>query len=127
MDSILNAIDRQLNRTETAPAAKSKATHAPKTKSTPQPSQAAKTSSCAKNAFRTQTEARDALNRWQKADPTGEKVPHRVYPCDRRDAWHLTRKRSGKRKPVWDKNPDWTRSPAQLAKLEKRFAEPNSR
>jgi len=127
MDSILNAIDRQLNRAENAPAAKSKSAPSPKAKLTPQQSPAPKASSCVKNAFRTQAEARTGLNRWQEADPTDNKVPHRVYPCDRCDGWHLTRKRSGKRKPAWDKNPDWTRSPAQLAKLEKRFEGPDSR
>lgn len=127
MDAILNAIDRQLNRAEAAPATKTKATRPLKTKSTPPPSPVAKASSCTKNAFRTQAEAREALSRWQKAEKADVNLPHRVYPCDRCDAWHLTRKQSGKRKPAWDKNPDWTRSPAQLAKLEKRFAGPNSR
>lgn len=76
---------------------------------------------CTKTPYRTQAAARTALQRWRDAEPDNPKGPHRVYPCDRCDAWHLTRKRSGRGVPPWDRNPGWQRSPTQLARLQPRF------
>ena len=53
--------------------------------------------------------ARLHLEEWRKRAKLGEKVPHRVYPCDVCSAWHLTGKRSGSKVPPWDKDPNWTR------------------
>jgi epoxyqueuosine reductase QueG len=65
---------------------------------------------CAKAPYPTQAQARAALARiiekWgEKPRP---KMPVRVYPCDRCPAWHTTSKRV-KRKPPWDKDPNWER------------------
>ena len=106
MDLILDAIDRSL------------------ASESPRPPQAIEP--CNKTPFRTQAEARTALSRWQEAKPGDTAVPHRVYPCDRCDAWHLTRKRSGRKVLPWDKDPDWERSATQLAKLEQRFGDSDS-
>jgi hypothetical protein len=101
MDMILDAIDRALEE--------------------PQRTEAAPPDLCTKTPYRTQAAARTALQQWRDAKPDDPKVPHRVYPCDKCDGWHLTRKRSGRAVPAWDRNPDWKRTPAQLAKLQRRF------
>jgi hypothetical protein len=69
---------------------------------------------CQKAPYPTQAAAREALakiiEKWGNKAAT--KMPHRVYPCDRCTAWHTTSKRSGKRKPPWDRDPNWTRPDA---------------
>lgn len=117
MDMILAAIDRALEDPEPA---KRSTRGAARTN----PAEAATVSDeCTKTPFRTQAAARQALAEWKAARPEDPHVPHRVYPCDRCDGWHLTRKSSGRRVPPWDKNPEWERPASALAKLQRRFTE----
>ena len=67
---------------------------------------------CTKVPFKDQATARARLDGWRKKAKLGEKVPHRVYPCDVCDGWHLTAKRSGRKVPPWDKDPGWVRPSA---------------
>ena len=64
---------------------------------------------CQKVPFADQAMARLRLEEWGKRAKLGEEVPHRVYPCDVCSAWHLTGKRSGRKVPPWNKDPNWTR------------------
>ena len=68
---------------------------------------------CSKVGFPDQASARERLAGWQKKAKPGEKVPHRVYPCEVCDAWHLTTKVSGGRLPPWDRDPNWVRPETQ--------------
>lgn len=62
---------------------------------------------CGKNGYPDQASARVALAAIRASN--AGKVPVRVYPCDRCDAWHLTSKKVSGKKPPWDRNPDWER------------------
>src|SRR5215207_6053251 len=96
MDMILAAIDRALQDpkpTEPTALAIAKSSHEDV------PTAAV---GCAKTPYRTQAAARQALAQRKAARPEDPNVPHRVYPCDRCDGWHLTRKNSGRRLPPWD-------------------------
>ncbi len=64
---------------------------------------------CTKNFYPSQQEAREALSRiLAKARPG--KLPFRVYPCNFCPGWHTTSKPwLGKKKPPWDRDPDWKR------------------
>lgn len=73
---------------------------------------------CTKNYYRDQAAARRGLAVVQTKAKPGAKVPHRVYPCDICDGWHLTGKRSGRRLPPWDSDPNWERP--SLEGLERR-------
>jgi hypothetical protein len=64
---------------------------------------------CRKVPFVDQAMARSRLEGWRKKAKPGEKVPHRIYPCDICSAWHLTAKNSGRKVPPWDKDPNWVR------------------
>jgi hypothetical protein len=64
---------------------------------------------CTKNYYPDQAAARSGLRAVQAAGKPVQKVPHRVYPCDVCDGWHLTSKNSGRKTPPWDKDPDWAR------------------
>ena len=110
MDMILDAIDRALEPPKSETSREAKTSPAP-----------ASTVVCAKTPYRTQAAARTALERWRTARPDDAKLPHRVYPCDRCDAWHLTGKRSGRGTPPWDRDPEWERTPAQVQRLQRRF------
>jgi len=116
MDMILAAIDRAIEEPKAA------GTVALKTaRNVPAPVPPADTAKCTKTPYRTQAVARDALAQWKAARPEDPNVPHRVYPCDRCDGWHLTRKNSGRRVPPWDRNPHWERPASELARLQPRF------
>ena len=117
MDMLLAAIDRALEDPEPA---KRSALRAAKTRPTKVPTASAE---CTKTPYRTQAAARQALEKWKAARPGDPNVPHRVYPCDRCDGWHLTRKNSGRRVPPWDKNPEWERPASELANLQPRFTD----
>jgi hypothetical protein len=64
---------------------------------------------CNKVGFPDQASARERLAGWRKKAKPGEKVPHRVYPCEICDAWHLTTKVSSGKLPPWDRDPNWVR------------------
>lgn len=115
MDMILDAIDRALGDQKPA---KRTAPRTARTRAADVPTAAAE---CTKTPYRTQAAARQALDQWKAARPEDPNVPHRVYPCDRCDGWHLTRKNSGRRVPLWDRNPHWERPASELAKLQPRF------
>lgn len=114
MDMILEAIDRALEDPK-PPEPTSLATAKSSHEDVPT------AAGCAKTPYRTQAAARQALGQWKAARPEDPNVPHRVYPCDRCDGWHLTRKNSGRRLPPWDRNPQWERPASELAKLQPRF------
>lgn len=116
MDLILAAIDRAL---EEPKPAETPARKTPGNGATATPRVA--TATCAKTPYRTQVAARKALARWRAVRPDDPNLPHRVYPCDRCDRWHLTSKNSGRRLPPWDRNPQWERPSSELAKLQPRF------
>ena len=116
MDMILAAIDRAL---EDPKPTERTALKAARTRPAAIPTVA--TAECTKTPYRTQAAARQALAHWKAARPDDPDVPHRVYPCDRCDGWHLTRKNSGRRLPPWDRNPQWERPASELAKLQPRF------
>ncbi|KRB36142.1 hypothetical protein [Microbacterium sp. Root180] len=117
MDMILNALDRAVRDPAPAPAEPA----SPSIKNVNASKPAAALELCNKTPYRTQAAARDALAGWRNAKPDDPKVPQRVYPCDRCDAWHLTRKRTGSHVPPWDRNAAWVRPASQLAKLQRRF------
>lgn len=64
---------------------------------------------CSKQPYPDQASARLALEAIREGAKPGVKAPIRVYPCDRCDGWHLTAKRSGRKVPPWDRDPNWTR------------------
>jgi hypothetical protein len=64
---------------------------------------------CTKNYYADQASARKALRFAREKAKPGMKVPHRVYPCDVCDGWHLTSKASGRKLPPWDQDPSWSR------------------
>ena len=67
---------------------------------------------CTKNYYADQASARKALRFAREKAKPGMKVPHRVYPCDVCDGWHLTSKASGRKLPPWDRDPSWSRPSA---------------
>lgn len=66
---------------------------------------------CDKNAYADQASARIALTAIREGKKSAKllKLPVRVYPCDRCDAWHLTSKKVSGKKPPWDRDPNWVR------------------
>jgi hypothetical protein len=68
---------------------------------------------CNKQAYPTHAAAIEALDHHGEKYPTSGKNRLRAYPCDRCPAWHLTSKYSGKKLPVWEKDPSWERPDAK--------------
>jgi hypothetical protein len=72
---------------------------------------------CTKAPYPNQAAAHEALTsiieKWGEKPRT--KMPVRIYPCDRNGclAWHTTSKKV-KRKPPWDKDPNWQRPDSSM-------------
>jgi hypothetical protein len=66
-------------------------------------------SHCSKHPYPDQAAARQSLEHVRAKAKPEARVPVRVYPCDVCDRWHLTSKRSGRRVPPWDRDPNWVR------------------
>lgn len=115
MDMILAAIDRALEDPKPPETTEVRAT------GTSSGGVATVATACTKTPYRTQASARQALAQWRSARPEDPNVPHRVYPCDRCEGWHLTRKNSGRRIPPWDRDSQWERPASSRAKLQRRF------
>lgn len=68
---------------------------------------------CAKAPYPSHAKALESLaiivEKW--GSKPRNKMPKRAYPCDisGRTAWHLTSRKYGKRKPPWDRDPNWQR------------------
>ena len=68
---------------------------------------AALAAGCTKAVYIDQAAARAGLASLMIKRPINSQM--RVYPCDICPAWHLTSKKVGRKKPPWDRDPDWTR------------------
>jgi hypothetical protein len=68
---------------------------------------AALAAGCTKAVYVDQASARAGLDSLMTKRPTNSQM--RVYPCDICPAWHLTSKKVGRKKPAWDKDPNWAR------------------
>jgi hypothetical protein len=64
---------------------------------------------CSKHSYPDQASALLGLERVLKKAKPGQKVPRRVYPCDRCDGWHLTAKKVRGKTPPWELDPNWSR------------------